>query len=140
LSDEVHLLTQLSVLLSDLILLITQETRRYQKRPEETRREAMASEEVLDAVEDILRQEGVLDEIKKSLFLSVSRVVKKQKPIETVSKVKDFASTLDGIVVVCEVMVYDIFELTSSLCYSCWRVLQGNIRCCSWLSCWNSWT
>jgi len=51
---------------------------------------------VLDAVEDILREEGVLDELKKSLFLSVSSVVKKQKPIQKCSQAKEFASTTDG--------------------------------------------
>ena len=56
----------------------------------------MASDAVLDAVEDILKQEGVFDEIKKTLFLSVSSVIKKQKPIQKCSKAKDFAATADG--------------------------------------------
>lgn len=51
---------------------------------------------MLDAVEDILREEGVLDELKKSLFLSVSSVVKKQKPIQKCSQAKEFASTTEG--------------------------------------------
>ena len=56
----------------------------------------MASPEVLDAMEDILREEGVFDDIKKQLFLAVSAAMKKQKPVVTNSEVKDFRATLDG--------------------------------------------
>jgi hypothetical protein len=54
------------------------------------------NDEVIDAMEDILRQQGVFDEIKKTLFLSVASVVKKQMPIQTNTKVKEFATTIDG--------------------------------------------
>lgn len=56
----------------------------------------MVNDSVIDAVEEILRQEGVFDEIKKTLFLSVSNVVKKQKPIEINTKAKTFSESADG--------------------------------------------
>ena len=56
----------------------------------------MATEEVIDAVEEILREEGVLDEIKKNLFLAVSSVVKKQKPVVVKTKAKEFVNTING--------------------------------------------
>ena len=54
------------------------------------------NDEVLDAMEDILRQQGVFDEMKKTLYLSVASVVKKQLPIQTNSKAKEFGATTDG--------------------------------------------
>lgn len=56
----------------------------------------MAGVEVVDALEDILRKEGVYDEIKQTLFLAVNSTMKKQKPILKNAKVKEFGSTTDG--------------------------------------------
>lgn len=51
---------------------------------------------VIDAMEDILRDAGVYDEIKQTLFLAVNSAMKKQKPILKNAKVKEFGSTTDG--------------------------------------------
>lgn len=56
----------------------------------------MATVEVIDAMEDILRQEGVYDDIKKTLFLAVDSVMKKKKPVLMNTKIKEFGATTDG--------------------------------------------
>lgn len=56
----------------------------------------MTSVEVVDAVESILRDQGVLDEIKKSLFLAVSRTVKKEKAPEVKPLAKRFEESTNG--------------------------------------------